>query len=120
MSSITVTLDSITCHGVSEGSHHDEVYVVYQPDAGFPHRIPRNPLNHQSMQGGDVWTIGQSMTFTRDLLITLYDQDESFLPALSDYLVSWDYTADAIPQTVSLTNPNGASYTLSVSVDVNA
>lgn len=118
MSSITVTLDSITCHGVSEGNHHDEVYVVYQPDAGFALHIPFNPLHHQSMAPGDVWTIGQSMTFTRDLLITLYDQDESLLPALSDYLVSWDYTADAIPQTVTVSNPNGASYTLSVSVNV--
>jgi hypothetical protein len=118
MRSITVTLDSITCNGASEGNHHDEVYVVYQADAGFPHRIPRNPLHHHSMLGGDVWTVGQTMTFTRDLMITLYDQDLSFLPALSDYLVSWDYTADSVPPTVSISNPNGANYTLNVSVSV--
>lgn len=118
MRSISVTLDSITCNGVSEGNHHDEVYVVYQADAGLPHRIPINPLDHHSMLGGDVWSVGQTMSFTRDLLITLYDQDESFLPALSDYLISWDYTADAIPQTMTVSNPNGASYTLSVSVNV--
>jgi hypothetical protein len=113
---ITLTLSSITCNGASE--NHDEVFIVWQPDASFPHRFPVEIGDSQSMNSGDTWPVNQTMSFTRDLLITLYDHDESESDRRSDYLVSYDYTPADLPSSVTLQNPNGANYTLNITVQV--
>ena len=115
MSTISVTLQSIVCHGTSENS--DEIYVVYQADAGLPRRIPTGSLEHHDISAGQTWTLNHVITYSRDLLITIYDQDPSKLPALSDYLVSKDYTQTSIPPSVTLSNDNGANYTINVAVN---
>lgn len=115
MNIISVTLQSIVCHGTSENS--DEIYVVYQADAGLPRRIPRGSLAHHDISAGQTWTLNETITYTRDLLITIYDQDPSKLPTLSDYLVSVDYTPTSIPPAANRTNYNGANYTINVAVN---
>ncbi len=116
MNAISVTLQSIQCHSTSEGSG-DELFVVYQPDAAFPRRIPGGSLKHHDIEGGQTWTINQKITFTRDLMVTLYDQDPSKLPSLVDYLVSVGYKNTNIPPSVTMANVNGANYTINVVVN---
>jgi hypothetical protein len=113
---ITLTLNSITCNGTSED--HDEVFIVWQPDATFPHRFPVQIGEGHSMGSGDTWPVNQTMSFTRDVLITLYDHDESATDRRSDYLVSYDYTPADLPSSVTLRNTNGADYTLNITVQV--
>jgi hypothetical protein len=130
MQSIIITLDEIVCTRTSDGGiTDDEIYVIYQADAGHPFRIPRRgngvqPMNSSGSTGPSdptqtrqTWQIGHRMKFSRDLLITLYDEDIKFDPAFSDYLVSQDYTPDYLPVSISLTNANGAAYTLKITVN---
>ena len=110
---ISITLTSIECEGTSEGT--DEVYVIYQADCGRPTRVPPAWHDHQSMDaGGPPWNINLEMSFENDVLVTLYDSDVAFNPFWSEYLVSFDYTPINIPASVTLSNPNGARYTLNV------
>lgn len=110
MSRYSMTLQTITCQGSSEGT--DDVYVIMQADGGLRVRIPSGPRNHQEMSNGSTWTVGQTITFNNDVLVTLYDSDLGVDPALSEYLVSYDYTPLDFPSSVPLTNTNGARYTL--------
>lgn len=114
MGTTSFTLTEIACGGTSE-SGHDEVMILYQSDAGIPALFPAGRDAH-SMANGDTWTnINLDMKFVNDCLVTLYDQDSSLDPKLADYLVSYDYTPDSMPSSVTLSNPNGAKYTLSIS-----
>lgn len=117
MNAISVTLQSIQCHSTSEGSG-DELFVVYQPDALFPRRIPGGSLKHHDIDDGQTWTLNQPITFTRDLMVTVYDQDPSKLPSLADYLFSVGYKNSSIPPSVTMANVNGANYTINMSVNV--
>ncbi len=113
MGTTTFTLNTITCGGTSE-SGHDEVMILYQSDAGMAHLFPAGRDAH-SMAKGDTWSsVNLTMTFENDCLVSLYDQDSSLDPKLADYLVSYDYTPDSLPSSVTLSNPNGAKYTLSI------
>lgn len=114
--SITITLVSVKCEATSGGSGADEVYVVYQPDAGIPIHIPRRFEEPQTMNVNDTWQINQEMTFNRDLLITLYDHDGAITDTFSDYLVSYDYTPNSLPSSVTISNNDGARYTLNITV----
>lgn len=113
----TITLTSIVCNHPSEDVDGDEVYVIYQADAGVPYRIPGRRDGIHQMQAHQSWTINQAMTFSRDLLITLYDQDFKYMPSWADYLCSWDYTPDALPPSVTLSNADGANYTINITVN---
>jgi len=115
MGNTTVTLNKITCQGTSE-SGHDEVIILYQSDAGMAHLYPAGRAAQSMDDGSDnTWDINLTVDFVNDCLVTLYDQDSSLDPKLADYLVSYDYTPDSIPASVTLSNPNGAKYTLSIS-----
>jgi hypothetical protein len=112
MARISLELHSITCHSTSE-SRQDEVFVVAQADGGLPLRIPTKPGSSHSMNSSDTWTIDQAMpSFSRDLLITLYDHDVNFTDP--EYLVSYDYTPNNIPAGARQSSPNGADYTINV------
>jgi hypothetical protein len=114
MGTTAFTLTQITCDGTSE-SGHDEVMILYQSDAGIAHLFPAG-RDAQSMDDGTTWSsINLNMEFVNDCLVTLYDQDSSLDPKLADYLVSYDYTPDSMPTNVTLKNPNGAKYTLTIS-----
>lgn len=113
MGTTAFTLTQITCGGTSE-SGHDEIMILYQSDAGIPALFPEGRDAH-SMEKDDVWSsIDLDMKFVNDCLVTLYDQDSSLDPKLADYLVSYDYTPDSMPSSVTLSNPNGAKYTLTI------
>ncbi|MEA2488287.1 MAG: hypothetical protein QOH21_79 [Acidobacteriota bacterium] len=113
MGTTAFTLNEIDCGGTSE-SGHDEIMILYQSDAGMAHLFPAGRDAH-SMAKGDTWTnINLRMEFGNDCLVTLYDQDSSLDPKLADYLVSNDYTPDSMPSTITLSNPNGAKYTLKI------
>lgn len=115
MGSTAFTLNQITCGGTSE-SGHDEVIILWQSDAGMGHLFPAGRNAHSMDDGGDkTWSnIGLDLEFENDCLVTLYDQDSSLDPKLADYLVSYDYQPDSMPSSVTLSNPNGAKYTLSI------
>lgn len=114
MGTTAFTLNQIKCNSTSE-SGHDEIMILWQSDAGRAHLFPAGRAAH-SMEDGDVWSnINLRMEFENDCLVTLYDQDVSFDPLLTDYLVSWDYQPDSMPGDVGLGNPNGANYTLYIS-----
>lgn len=116
MGTTAFTLTQITCGGTSE-TGHDEVMILYQSDAGMAHLFPAGREAHSMDTGSDkTWSnINLRMEFVNDCLVTLYDQDASLDPKLADYLVSYDYTPDSMPGSVTLTNPNGAKYTLTIS-----
>ncbi len=117
---ISVTLQSVVCNGASEGSdgiRSDDIYVIWQADGGVPHRYPAATLATQPMQDGDTWNINQVMTFSRDLQVTIYDQDAARMPTFSDYLVSWGFTNIDIAPSSTMSNYNGASYTIRMAVN---
>lgn len=114
MGNTAFTLTQISCAGTSE-SGHDEVMILWQADAGIAHLYPAGRAA-VSMEDGDTWSsVNLQMSFVNDCLVSLYDQDSSLDPKLADYLVSYDYTPDSMPTNVTLTNPNGAKYTLTIS-----
>ncbi len=115
MGTTAFTLNQITCGGTSE-SGHDEVIILYQSDAGIAHLFPAGRDAHSMDDGSDkTWSnINLRLEFENDCLVTLYDQDSSLDPKLADYLVSYDYTPDSLPTNVTLSNPNGAKYTLNI------
>ena len=114
MGTTAFTLNTITCHGTSE-SGHDEVMILWQPDAGIAHLFPAGRAAH-SMASGDTWSnINLRMEFVNDCLVSLYDQDSTLDPKLADYLCSYDYQPDYLPDSVTCSNPSGASYTLGIS-----
>lgn len=112
----TITLNSVTCNQTSGGSGADEVYLVYQADAGLPHHVPRRFTKPQTMNAGQTWQVNQVMSFERDLLVTLYDHDGLITDTFSDYLVSYDYTPNSLPTSVTLSNNDRAQYTLKITV----
>lgn len=117
---ISITLDSVKCEATSAGKTSDEVYLVYQADAGVPFQLPMRPQPPHSMntdKDHNTWNIGQTMRFNRDLLITLYDHDTAVTDNRSDYLVSFDYTPSNLPTSTTLSNNDGARYTLNITVN---
>ncbi|AVP97438.1 hypothetical protein C7S18_09620 [Ahniella affigens] len=118
---VSLTLHSITCNQTSGLGDQldDELIVVVQPDAALPISLPGGLRKSYSINtSSGSWVIDRTFSFSRDLLITLYDHDESVTRARSDYLVSQVYTPDNLPTSVRLRNPgNGAEYTIQVVVN---
>ncbi len=115
----SIRITSIACHGTSDfGGANDEVYVIYQADAGVPVRYP--PASYQRMNttadpGKDVvqtWDMNLQLDFDYEVLVTLWDQDTSWNPNNSEFLINADYTSSTPPSSYSMSNNNGASYTI--------
>lgn len=115
MSKTSVQIVSITCNGTSEAGH-DEVYLICQADAGIPIRFPAQLANSVSMTDSSVWTLNNPnliLNFEHEVLVTLWDCDVSYLPTLSTYLQSNDFTPGSGSGSITLSNRNGANYTIS-------
>lgn len=104
---ITIELNNIHCNSTSEKGH-DEVYIKYSVDGGRETRFPSN--GYHSMANGDNWNPALIVSYATTVVISLYDED-----TLGDeFLGSHTYTvSDPQPETVPVSNTNGASYTLS-------
>ena len=105
--SIAIELASITCVSTTERGH-DEVYIKYSIDGGREQRFPEN--GYYAMSPGDLWETSLPITFKESVLVSLYDSDRGH----DDFLGSHTYyPGDSQPESVSVPNTNGASYTLS-------
>ncbi len=109
-SKISIILNNIHCNNTSERGH-DEVYIKYSVDGGRDSRFPSN--GYHSMANGDNWDPGLIISYSSSAVVGLYDED-----TLGDeFLGSHTYTtADPQPETVPVSNTNGASYTLSTAL----
>ena len=110
MARTSITLTKIVCNATHRGT--DDVYVVYQPDCGFPVRVPHGWENNISMDAGTSWNINVTMEFENDVLVTLYDADINLDPFSSDFIVCYDYTPANLPSSTTVSNLEGAKYTL--------
>jgi hypothetical protein len=109
MAKTSITITKIVCNNV-KGT--DDIYVVYQPDCGFPIRVPHGWENNTSMSTNTTWPINVTMEFDNDVLVTLYDADVNLDPFSSDFRVCFDYTPTNIPSSIMLSNLEGVQYTL--------
>jgi hypothetical protein len=106
--STTIELTEIKCNNTSElGS--DEVYIKYSIDNGREHRFPDKGWH--SLSSGETWqNVSLGLTFKDSVLVQLFDRD----PAGDDSLGSHTYfPGDSQPETVTVSNTNGANYLLS-------
>jgi hypothetical protein len=105
-----ITLDSITCISTSEPGK-DEVYIKYSEDGGREQRYPAS--GYHSMGPGDVWDPGLPLSFKDSVVVSLFDNDKGG----DDFLGSATYTTTSPqPETVPVSNANGADYSLSTSL----
>ena len=107
-----VTLNSIKCNATSEAGH-DELYLICQADARLFFRYPAALADSIQMGPGSTWSLNLPLTFTHEVLVTLWDCDVSYIPSLSTYLQSHDFEPGSGSDSITLTNPDGASYTIS-------
>ena len=122
MATYTISMSSITCNQTSDLNAHDEVWILYQIDAGAPLRYPYEPRSTVSMAPGDVLTFGADdhpplqMTYEHDVSVTLYDQDSRIDLGLTDFLGTRDFgnssNAASEPTSATVTNGDSSSYTL--------
>jgi hypothetical protein len=104
---MTIVLNNIHCNSKSE-SGHDEVYIKYSLDGGTFYRFPKK--GYQPMAPGDDWDPELPLTFSSSAVVSLYDSDFG----KDDFLGSHTYYPDdPQPETVTVSNPNGANYSLS-------
>lgn len=117
-SSHRIQINSIKCNSTSE-TGHDEVYIVYQADAGIPIRYPLVP-GYNAMEKGDTWDLTLELSFDHEVLVTLWDQDISYLSRYSDFLINCDFTVAAFNGQSTLSynmiNNNGANYTIAATL----
>lgn len=115
MSKHSVQITKITCQGTSEVGH-DEVYLVCQADAGIPLRYPAHLADSVSMSSSDnTWNLNSPdliLHFNYEVLVTLWDCDISYLPTFATFLQCHDFEPGSGSGTISLSNPDGAKYTL--------
>jgi len=110
---VTIILNNIHCNSTSEPGH-DEVYIKYSTDGGLTHRFPSS--SYHSMGPGDNWDPELSLTFSSNAVVALYDNDFGN----DDFLGSHTYyPADPQPETVTVSNTNGANYSLSTIPSAN-
>lgn len=115
-----IQITGIYCYNSSEHGH-DEVYVISQADAGFAHRYPSQLATYVSLKKGHVWHPQNPdliLEFENEVLVTLWDQDLSYDPALATYLISYDYTKDNVAKSTSvgIKNPNGGEYKIEIKI----
>ncbi|BFM45310.1 hypothetical protein CFS9_39510 [Flavobacterium sp. CFS9] len=117
----SITIDKIICNSDSEIGH-DEVYLKCQSDGGLTFRLPRNRSESESMSNGDTWVpmiTGANgikkplkLYFYYEVLVTLWDKDETRLPGNDTYLQSYDFRPGSGSGRVTLSNLNGQKYTI--------
>jgi hypothetical protein len=117
----SVTINKITCNSASEIGH-DEVYLKYQSDAGVTFRFPKERDESESMNSGDTWIPivegpdesqnPLTLYFDYEVLVTLWDKDETNLYFNDTYLQSHDFQPGSGSHKVKLDNLNGQSYTI--------
>lgn len=101
-----ITLQSIQCVHPSEPGK-DEVYIKYSVDGGREQRFP--PSSYHSMGPGDTWPVNLPLSFKDSVVVSLFDNDLGG----DDYLGSATYkTTSPQPETVPVSNTNGADYRL--------
>lgn len=113
-----IQITSISCYKTSE-SGHDELYLLCQPDAGFVKRYPSKLASSVSIKKDERWNIKDFyLEFENEVLVTLWDQDLPYDPALATYLVSYDYTKENVDasKSVGIKNPNGAEYKIEIKI----
>lgn len=107
MATTNIQLQTITCLETSEPGS-DEVYIKYSEDGGRQKRFPSS--SYHSLSAGESWTVNLPLSFKESLVISLYDNDFGN----DDFLGSHTYkTTDPQPETVQVSNTNGARYNLS-------
>lgn len=105
-----IELTTITCGNTSEAGS-DEVYIKYSIDGDRDKRFPDS--GYHSMSDGDTWDVNLPLSFKESAVVSLYDRD----PAGDDFLGSHSYApSDPQPESVTVSNSNGASYKLSTTV----
>lgn len=105
--STTIVLIQVKCINTSEVGH-DEVYIHYSIDGGHTKRYPDD--GYVSMEEGETWDTGLYLTFKQSALVELYDSDTLG----DDLLGQHTYTpSETQPETVTVSNTNGAKYNLS-------
>jgi hypothetical protein len=113
-----IQITSISCYNTSENGH-DELYLLCQPDGGFDVRYPSKLGSSESVKKDIRWNLKDFyLEFENEVLVTLWDMDLTFDPALATYLVSYDYTRDNLSksQSVGIKNPNGAEYKIDIKI----
>jgi hypothetical protein len=119
----SVTIDSISCKGTGGSDGDDEVFILYQVDAGMPVRHPvrgNQKMNKSADSKNNVvqtWKPGLTLNFDHEVLVTLLDQDTLFKKSGSDFdgpdfLVNVEYRADYFSASYEMTNNNGAHYVI--------
>lgn len=126
----TIKLTSIICYATSENGlieeYNDEVFVIYQSDAGIPVRYPTtgyqrmNPTADPTNDVVQTWNISDlEISFENEVLITLWDND-SPTGELNEptFLINKDYRSDNYMDLLSfnMKNRNNANYTINIAV----
>lgn len=106
----SVTVTKIVCNKPSESSG-DEVYLLYQADAGNQYRVPEELKSSHSMDDKDdedTWNVNLEMQFDYEVLLQIWDNDD----VNPDYLQSYDFEPGSGSSSVRLKNTNDADYTI--------
>ena len=114
----SIKITSIQCHGTNDtGGFNDEVYIIYQSDAGLPIRFPlfgSQNMNTSADSGSNTvqqWNVDLVLDFDQEVLVTLWDSDEGTAKR-SDFLINCDYDSGNPPASFHMQNNNGADYTI--------
>jgi hypothetical protein len=118
----SIMISSIACYGTSDfAGDNDEVYILYQADAGLPVRYPAvyyQRMNTTADPNSDpkktvlqTWDVGLQLDFDYEVLVTLWDQDVKGVNSASEFLINVDYASGAA-STTNMVNNNGANYTI--------
>lgn len=113
----SVTIDSITCKSTTE-SGNDEVFIVYQVDAGVPVRHPVSGYQRMATKANasddvvSTWLPTLTVDFDHEVLVTLWDQDARTGWNKADFLINASYRSDYFASSTDMQNNNGAHYVI--------
>jgi len=111
-----VTLTSINCKNTSETPHDDEVYIIYQADAGIPVRFPEsNSIISMNVSGSGSttdWYPNLQLDFDHEVLVTLWDRESNLGIISPSFLANSEYRADYFKSPVDMKNHNDAHYVI--------
>lgn len=105
-----IVLDSIKCKQTSESPYKDEVYLYITVDGSSVSRQRYPQGGYNSMDAGETWEIGLTISYISSVRIDIMDEDDV---SNDDYLGTANYTPDTPvqPAVVSTYNAdNGAKY----------
>ncbi|MBA3879350.1 MAG: hypothetical protein C0500_06515 [Sphingobium sp.] len=113
-----MTVTSINCKNTSETPHNDEVFIIYQADAGIPVRFPATSyqrMNTSADSANDVvstWTTNLKLEFDHEVLVTLWDEDSKADLNKPTFLANVEYRADYFTSSWDMPNHNDAHYVI--------